>query len=190
MSNKPSKLTGHNKLDLVEQMELAEKIGELNLRGYTESQIARQLDMKRADVVFLLNGWRDMLRRESRTATQVKDLVMDILAEAKESWGLISQEAWHTVQQADDQGHLGHKISALKLLDSVNRNRNKAFADAGVGYDTELIEEMNETQRKQDILIDILKEVKDKWPEASQYIAKKLADATREVIVLEVEDDV
>lgn len=173
--------------DLAVQLELAEQVASLYLQGYSNREISKQLSLTGKETTQLLEGWKNILRKEAQSATQIKDRVLDILIEADAAWSKINKEAWNTVEQADQQGMLGQKIAALKLAEQVTKNRNQAFSSAGINQDTDLIDEMNETQRKQDILIGILREIKTKYPEVSEYLAKRLTDVTNEVEVIQVE---
>lgn len=117
----------------------------------------------------------------------IKDRVLNVLNEVDEHYRLIVKEAWKTVKATDSNQDYGSKNSAMKIIATVNKDRAKMFQDAGINQDTEMIEEMNETNRKQEIIKDILREIKQKHPEIAQYIALRMSEIQDEVEVIAIE---
>lgn len=168
-------------------MEQAERAGELYMKGFSDAEIATELGIKRREVTQALNNWRDLLRRETMSSLDIKDRVMDILVETEESLKLARKEAWSTVQQADNSGQYSTKVQALKLYRDVSRDIYEIFDKAGINQDAELIEEMNRTHEAQEKLIELLKEIKEEFPEVSRLIAQRLSRITGgDVEVMEI----
>jgi hypothetical protein len=173
---------------LVQQIEFAEQVGRLHLQGKDATTIARQLDVPRAQVTRALGDFRALLRKNSESAVDVRDRLMDILYEADESFRMVIDEAWETVKQADDQGSLAVKVQAMKLVESATKNRADALHKSGVSQDDEIIEQLNETERRHAIFIELLKEIKLKHPQVSELISRALTKAGDQVDVIEVVD--
>lgn len=157
------------------------------MKGYSPADISAELGIKRRDVTAALRDWRDMLRRETMTSLDIKDKVMDILAETEESLRYTRKQALDTAQQADDSGQYGTKVQALKLYRDVSKDINEIFEKAGIGQDAEIIEEMNRQQRAQEQLIDLLKEIKQKHPEVNELISRRLNKILNEGAEVEIE---
>lgn len=168
-------------------MDNAEKVGRLYLQGKNENQIARELGVPRKDVVVALRDFRSLLRRSSESAVDVRDRLLDIIFEADEAFRMVIEEAWNTVRDADDQDALGVKINALKLVESSTKNRADMLQKSGVSQDDEIIEQLNETDRRQQVLVGILRKVKELYPEAAEYIARELSKVSSDVEVIEIE---
>ena len=176
--------------DLVAQLELAERVGKLHMKGYSAADIAADIGVPRRQVTVALNDWRSLLRQQAETGLEVKDKVMDILFETEEGLRMAKKEAWRTVEQTDRAQQLNHKVAALKLFKDIQNDIHKAFEQAGMGQDLELIEEMHRTQEAQQQLVTLLKEIKSEFPEVSEAITRKLARISGgEVETLEVVRD-
>jgi hypothetical protein len=173
-------------MNLLEKIDLTEKVGMLHMKGYSDSDIAAELDIKRRDVQSYINDWQLLIRREATTGVEIKDKITNVLFEVEEHWRRVTKEAWNVVEQADNQGLLSQKTAALKLIASVNKDKAAAFDKFGGNYDQELIDEMNRTQYHQEILIKLLREIKDKYPEVAEIIARRISQVTQEAEVLEI----
>lgn len=173
--------------DIVHQIEVAEQVGALFLKGNNITQIARTLDMKPHAVNKALTDFRTLIKRSAETGAEIKDRLMDILAESDEAFRMIINEGWTTVSQADINAQYGIKVQALKLIESSTKSRVDMLQKAGMSEDTELIEHINEVEEKQELLINLLKEIKEEHPEIAELIAIRLSQIQRTVEVIHVE---
>jgi len=171
-------------------MELAEQVGRLYLQGRNETQIANQLGIQRKYVVAALRDFRGLLKRESETAVDVRERLLDIIYESDESFRMIIDEAWTTVRDTDAEGDNKTKVQALKLVESSTKSRAEMLQKSGVSQDNDIIDEMNEKDRRQEVLVGILREVKQRFPEAAEFIAKELSrlSSTVETVAVEREE--
>lgn len=172
---------------IVEQMGTMEEVGKLHMQGHNATDISRQLDIPRKDAKRYVEEWQGFLREVARSNLDIKDRVMAVLYEVDEHWRLVIKESWKTVEQADQQGQLNNKTGALKLIASINKDRAQMFQQAGVNQDSELIEELNEAQQTHQILIGVLKEIRQEHPEVADLITTRLASIQSEVEVLAIE---
>lgn len=164
--------------DLVAQLELAESVGRLHMKGFSAADIASELDVPRRQVTVALRDWQNLLRQQAETGLEIKDKVMDILFETEESFRMAKKEAWSTVNQTDVAQQFSNKIAALKLYKDITKDIHDIFESAGVGQDVELIEEMHRTQQAQEELIKLLREIKTEFPDAAAAINRKLSKIT------------
>lgn len=165
-----------------------EEVGRLYMRGLNATQISRELDIPRKEAKSLLDEWRVWLKNVSETNLDIKDRVMAVLYEVDEHWRLVIKEAWDTVEQAESAGQFGTKTSTLKLIASINKDRAQMFQQAGLNQDEELIAQLNEAQRAQEVLVQTLKEIKQKHPEVAEIISRQLANIESEVEVVAIEE--
>jgi predicted HTH domain antitoxin len=173
--------------NLVEKLDFAEQVGRLYLQGKNPTDIARQLDTTRAMVLSAVNDFKSVMRRESETAIDIRDRLMDIMLESDESFRMVINEAWSTVREADNAGELRNKISALKIVETATKSRAELVQKAGMGQDEEIINQLNETDRRQQVLIHLLKEIRDSHPEVAELIATRLSQIQDEVEYVTIE---
>jgi hypothetical protein len=173
--------------NFIEKLDLAETVGRLYLQGQTATQISKDLDAPRTQVVAALEDFKSLLRRESDSAIDIRNRLVDIMFEADESFRMVIDEAWKTVKEADAAGELKTKVTALKLVESSTKNRSDLVQRVGVGQDEDIIDQINQTEEKQAVLIELLREIRNEHPEVAELIATKLSQIQDNVEVVSIE---
>jgi hypothetical protein len=102
---------------------------------------------------------------------------------------MLIKEAWKTVEDADQSGQLNVKAGALKLIADIETKRISMLQSVGVLENTEIASQIAETERKQEILIGILKDVSAEHPAIRKEIMKRLAQITGVVEPIEIIQD-
>jgi len=169
-------------------MSLAEEVGKLYLKGKNAIQISRELEVSRASALTAIEDFKSILRSQAETALEIREKMFDILFESDESFRLVVDEAWNTVQQADINSQYGTKVQALKLVESATKNRAELVHKAGIGQDQDIIDQINDTEEKQKILIDLLRDIRNDFPEVAQVIATRLSRIQNEVEFISIEE--
>jgi len=166
--------------DLVEQMDLAEEVGRMHLKGKNATEISRELGKPRKEINKALEDFRGLLRRNAESAVDVRQRLMDIIFESDEAFRMVIDEAWSTVKQADDAQALGQKVNALKLVESSTKNRADMLQKSGVSQDEELVDQLNEAEETHNTLIELLKEISSEHPEVAELISRRLSQIRRD----------
>ena len=91
---------------------------------------------------------------------------------------MLIKESWKTVEDADQAGQLGVKATALKLIADIETKRIGMLQSVGVLENNEIASQIAETERKQEILVKILKEVTSTCPKCKMDVAKRLSQIT------------
>ena len=76
---------------------------------------------------------------------------------------------------------MGTKASALKMIADVEQKRIDMLQKAGLLENNELSAQLLETERKQEILMSILKEVTSDCSHCKVEVAKRLSEVTGKV---------
>lgn len=173
--------------NFIEKLDLAETVGRLYLQGQTATQISRGIDAPRAHVVAALEDFKSLLRRESDSAIDIRNRLVDIMFEADESFRMVIDEAWKTAQEAEAAGELKTKVTALKLVESSTKNRSDLVQRVGVGQDEDIIDQINDTEEKQQVLIELLREIREEHPEVAEIIATRLSRIQNNVEAISIE---
>lgn len=164
-------------------IELSASFDEMNrvveelLKGSSPSQISKDLGMTRASVLQHIESWKGLIHNDSR----VQDRAKEALAGADQHYAMIIKRAWETVEQADTNNQLSNKTAALKLVADIEQKRMDMLHKAGVLEDSELASQMLETERKQEILMGILKEVTASCDHCKVEVARRLSQVTNRV---------
>ena len=101
---------------------------------------------------------------------------------------MLIKEAWRTVEDADQAGQLAVKSGALKLIADIETKRIAMLQSVGVLENNEIASQIVETERKQEVLVRILKEVTATCPKCKMEVAKRLSQITGIIESVPVEE--
>ena len=160
-------------------------VGEL-LKGNNPTQIAALTGFKRAEVIEYIDEWKQVVRSDSGARERAKEAISG----ADQHYAMLIKEAWKTVEDADTQGQLNVKATALKLIADIEGKRIGMLQEVGLLDNAELATQLAETERKQDILVKILKEVTAACPKCKMDVAKRLSQITGIVEPVEIIEEV
>jgi hypothetical protein len=144
------------------------------LKGNNPTQIAAITGFKRAEVVELVDEWKAVAHND----TAARDRAKEAISGADRHYAMLIKEAWKTVEDADTQGQLNVKSGALKLIADIEGKRIGMLQEVGLLDNAELATQIAETEKKQDILVKILKEVTATCPKCKMEVAKRLSQIT------------
>lgn len=170
--------------NLVEQFDEMERVVERYIRGENPTVISKSLNMPRTKVMKYIEDWK-IWARQNR---DIKERARDMLQEIDQHYAMIIKEMWSTIEEAGQNGNLAVKSQTLKALASVEKDRQAMFQAAGLHDDDELAEQLQETERKQEILHGILKDVTSKCPNCKIETRKRLSEAMRTAEVIPMEE--
>ena len=171
-----------SELELVEKFDNMNKVVEELLKGNNANQIARNLSMKRGEVLLLLDEWRTIVHSDSH----IRDRAKEALVGADQHYAMLIQKAWETVDQADQNDQLSIKTQTLKLIADIEAKRIEMLQKAGLLENNELGDQLLETERKQEILVEILKSVTSSCDNCKFEVARKLSQVTGKVESVDV----
>ena len=144
------------------------------LKGNNPTQIAAITGFKRAEVVELVDEWKSVAHNDTAARERAKEAISG----ADRHYAMLIKEAWKTVEDADTQGQLNVKATALKLIADIEGKRIGMLQEVGLLDNAELATQIADTERKQDILVKRLKEVTATCPQCQMEVAKRLSQIT------------
>ena len=172
-------------IELADHFDRMNKVVEELLRGNTPTQIATLTGLKRADVIGLIDEWKNVVHND----TSARERAKEAISGADQHYAMLIKEAWKTVEDADQAGQLSVKSGALKLIADIEGKRIGMLQEVGLLDNAELAGQIAETERKQEILIGILKDVSAEHPVIRKEIMKRLAQITGVVEPIEIIQD-
>jgi hypothetical protein len=153
------------------------KVVEELLKGNAPAQIARTLEITRVQVETHLETWKELVHN----STAIRERAKEALAGADEHYNMLIKEAWKTVEQADVQDALPVKTQTLKLIADIEAKRIDMLNKAGVLEDNGVADQILESERKQEILVNILKEVTANCDKCKWEVSRRLSGVTGNV---------
>jgi uncharacterized protein with PIN domain len=150
------------------------KVVEELLKGNSASQIATTTGFSRKEVLEFIDEWKSVVHNDN----SLRDRAKEAISGADQHYAMLIKEAWKTVEDADNQGQLNVKAGALKLIADIETKRIAMLQSVGVLENNEIASQIAEAERKQEILVKILKEVTSSCPKCKMDVAKRLSQVT------------
>lgn len=171
-------------IELADHFDRMNRVVEELLKGNNPTQIATITGFKRAEVLEHIEEWKNVIRSDSGA----KDRAKEAISGADQHYAMLIKEAWKTVEDADQAGQLNVKATALKLIADIESKRIGMLQEVGILDNVELATQISETEKKQEILVKILKEVTATCPKCKMEVAKRLSQITGVVEAIIIED--
>ena len=171
---------------LVEHLDQVNKVVEEYLKGNDPTQISKELAMPRQKVVGYINEWRAMASDNAAIRARAKEALVG----ADTHYTKLIQKAYEVIDDATTTANLGAKTSGIKLVMDLESKRIEMLQKAGLLENKELAEEMIEIERKQEVLVGILREMASEHPEVRDKIMQRLSDVSKEREVITIVQDV
>lgn len=160
---------------LAERWEKINKVVDVFLKGTTDAAaIARATGFKRTEVQEYLNEWRSVIQSDR----QVQMRAREALAGADRHYSMLIEEGWDVINQAGTLGDLAKKTAGIKIVADIQQKQIDMLQKAGLIEDSEIAQQIIETERKQEILVKILKEVVADCDHCKRDVAKRLEEVT------------
>jgi hypothetical protein len=164
-----------SEIELVDRWEHVNRVAEEFLKGNTNpTSIAKSTGLKRADVVEYLDEWRSIIRSDR----QVQIRAREALSGADQHYSMLIKEAWDVVNEASQSQQLPSKTAALKLIADVQQKQIDMLQKAGMLDNNELAEKIIETEEKQQVLVEIIRDVISGCERCKQLVSGKLSKVT------------
>jgi hypothetical protein len=162
-------------LELADRWERINRVVEVFLKGTTNpTHIARETGFKRTEVQEYLNEWRSVVHSDKL----IQNRAREALAGADNHYSMLIAEAWNVVEEANQTQALSHKTAALKLIADIQQKQIDMLQKAGLIENNEIADQIIETERKQEILVGILKEVIADCTSCRKEVSKRLSEVT------------
>lgn len=172
-----------NELELKDRFDDMNRVVEELLKGSQPKEIASRLNMSRALVMELVSEWRQIIHND----TNIHARAREALAGADQHYAMLIQKAWETAEQADSNQQYAVKVQSLKLAADIETKRLDALNKAGVLENSELAEQVVETERKQKVLTEILRDVVADCDHCKHEVARRLSQATKIVEAIRID---
>jgi hypothetical protein len=173
-----------NDTDVMLHLDEVNRVASEYVKGSTEIQISKSLDIPRTRVVRLLDEWRGMIANNDAIRARAREA----LATADQHYNRLIQKAYEVIDSAESLGDLGEKRQSLKLILEIENKRIEMLQKAGLLENKEIAEELMESERKMEVLVKILREVSGQCDHCKVEVTRRLADVAKpdEVITVNV----
>jgi hypothetical protein len=172
--------------DLISHLDEVNKVVTEYLKGQDPTKISKELDMPRTRVVTLINEWKVMASANDAIRARAKEA----LAGADTHYSKLITKSYEVIDEASITNNLSAKTQAIKLVMDIEKSRIEMLQKAGLLENKELAEEMVEIERRQEVLVEILRDIASTHPEVRDLIMQRLSQIAKEGEVITIVHDV
>jgi hypothetical protein len=145
------------------------------LKGHDPTKIAKNLGIPRTKVVANIAEWKSMTSGNDVIRSRAKDALVG----ADEHYNKLIAQAYEVIEEATTQVNLSAKTAAIKLVMDIEKTRIEMLQKAGLLENKELAEEMVAIEKRQTILVGILRDIATTNPEVRDLIMERLSSIAR-----------
>ena len=120
----------------------------------------------------------------------IRSRAKEALAAADAHYGKLISKAYEVIDEATLNNNLSAKTAGIKLVLDIEAKRIEMLQKAGLLENKELAEEMIEIERRQEVLVGILKDIAKDHPQVRDLIMQKLSDISKSDEVITIVHDV
>jgi hypothetical protein len=172
--------------ELIEHLDEVNKVVTEYLKGQDPTKISKKLDIPRTRVVSLINEWKVMASANDAIRARAKEA----LAGADTHYTKLITKAYEVIDESSMTNNLSAKTQAIKLVMDIEKSRIEMLQKAGLLENKELAEEMVEIERRQEVLVEILRDIASTHPEVRDLIMRRLSQIAKEGEVITIVQDV
>ena len=172
--------------DLIHHLDEVNKVVAEYLKGQDPTKISKELDIPRTRVVALINEWKVMASANDAIRARAKEA----LAGADAHYSKLITRSYEVIDEATMTNNLSAKTQAIKLVMDIEKSRIEMLQKAGLLENKELAEEMVQIEKRQEVLIGILRDIASEHPEIRDLVMSRLSEIAREGEVITIVHDV
>jgi hypothetical protein len=170
----------------VEHLDQVNKVVEKYLAGAEPTQISKELSLPRQKVVAYIDEWRTMAADNAAIRARAKEALVG----ADTHYSKLISKAYEVIDEATTVANLTAKTAGIKLVMDLEKTRIDMLQKAGLLENKELAEEMIDIERKQEVLVNILKDIATEHPEIRDKIMRRLSEVAKEREVITIVNNV
>lgn len=161
-------------IDILDHLEQVNAVASEYIKGKNESEISQELAIPKARVSSLLREWKTM----ASNSEAVRSRAREALSGADQHYSKLISQAYEVIEEANVSTNLSAKTAAIKLILDIESKRIDMLQKAGLLENKELADQLLETERKQELIMGILKDVAAKHPQIKGEILKRLEEVS------------
>jgi len=172
--------------DLVNHLDQINQVVSEYLKGNDPTVISKELEIPRVRVVALINEWKVMASANDAIRARAKEALVG----ADTHYTKLITKAYEVMDESSLTNNLSAKTASIKLVMDIEKSRIEMLQKAGLLENKELAEEMVQIERKQEVLIGILRDVASEHPEVRDLIMHRLSEIAKAGEVMTIVHDV
>lgn len=172
--------------DIINHLDQVNNVVSEYLKGNDPTQISKDLAIPRQRVVAYIDEWKQMASDNAVIRARAKEA----LAGADTHYSKLIAKSYEVIDEASMTNNLGAKTAAIKLVMDIESKRIDMLQKAGLLENKELAEEMVAIEKRQEVLVGILRDIAAEYPEVRDEIMRRLSSIAKENEVITVINEV
>lgn len=160
--------------DILRRYDEQQEIVLLYVKGHTVPEIVRLTGMKRNLVEDHLKDFREYAAQDKAIRLRAKDIVLSVDTHYSD----IIKNLYRNVEAAEFNNDTKTALTGLKMIADAEAKRVDLLSKAGLLADNTIGDQIAEMERKQTILVDILREISREHPDIGRKIQTRLSEVT------------
>lgn len=175
-----------SEVDLINHLDEVNNVVTEYLKGNDPTKISKDLSIPRVRVVAHLEEWKSNASNNAAIRARAKDA----LAAADAHYSKLITKSYEVIDEASMNNNLSAKTAGIKLVMDIESKRIDMLQKAGLLENKELAEEMVEIEKRQEVLVNILRDIASTHPEIRDMIMQRLGSIAKENEVITIVHDV
>lgn len=160
--------------DVLARYDEQQEVVLLYVKGHTVPEIVRLTGIKRQIIEDHLKDFRDYAAQDKAIRLRAKDIVLSVDTHYSD----IIKALYRNIEAAEFKDDPKAAMAGLKMVADAEAKRVDLLAKAGLLAENTLGDQIVEAERKQGILVDILRDISRKYPDIGREIQKRLSEVT------------
>jgi hypothetical protein len=166
--------------DLVKHLDQVNTVVSEYLKGNDPTVISKELAIPRTRVVTLINEWKAMASDNAAIRARAKEALVG----ADTHYSKLIKTSYEVIDEATMTNNLSAKTAGIKLVMDIESKRIDMLQKAGLLENKELAEEMVEIEKRQEVLVGILRDIASEYPQVRDEIMRRLSSfAKRDEVI-------
>lgn len=161
-------------LDIIREAEREQQVVSMWASGKTITQIMTSTGLKKRQVEDILAIYKQYAMQDK----VLRELSRETVLRTRQHYDDLISKVYDAVEVADDSGDYKAKMTGLKMIADIEKQRVDFMQKAGMLADNELGDQLVESERKQQVIIDILRDISKQYPKIGLEIQARLKEVT------------
>lgn len=161
-------------LEVIRRAELEDKVVSLYARTTPISEIIKQTGLKKSEVEFILIEYRKYAMQDK----VLREMSRETLLKTRQHYDDLIRQLYDVAKIAETDGDNKTRLQTIKAIADIENQRVEFMRKAGMLAENEIGDQIVESERKQQIIIDILRDISKQYPKIGLEIQNKLRELT------------
>lgn len=164
-------------LEVIRYFEEQNKVIAMHVKGSSIGEIQKRTGLRRDQVDQHLKEFKDYASQDKAIRTRAKGIVLEL----DTHYGMIISDAYDSVEELKLKDDPRNVLAGLKIIADIEAKRMELLSKAGLLAENGLGDQIAESERKQEVLVGILRGIAKKYPEIAKEIGTELSKISDDV---------